>query len=193
MSEADPEPAPADAEAETEDSPVAAGPAPGLMDRREQLLGWILAGAVAIAVVTSWTPDVVHGNGRAVSGAIGLGLTAILAAAVWFGRRLITAFAAMATGVAPVSPASTSAIKTSFGTLSLLSLLFGGFLLFRNTLAQRKLAMARPRRPRSTRTRTRTRASKAGADASVAANGVRRPSANRRYTPPKSKTPRRGR
>ena len=185
MSEADPEPAPPEAEE------AAAGPAPGLMDRRELLLGWILAGAMAIAVAISWTPDAVHGNGRAVSGAIGLGLTAILAAAVWFGRRLITAFAAMATGVAPVSPASTSAVKTAFGTLSLLSLLFGGFLLFRNTFAQRKLAMARPRRPRPPRPARGSRRARAAAP--VATEGARRPSANRRYTPPKAKTPRRSR
>jgi hypothetical protein len=78
--------------------------------------------------------------------------------------------------------------------LSLLGLLFGGFLLFRNTVAQRKVAMARPRRPRRPPTAARTRTGKADAGpGSAAAEAARRPSANRRYTPPKSKTPRRGR
>jgi hypothetical protein len=193
MSKADPEPA----SPELEDSGVAVDPAPRptQMDRREQLLGWTLAGVVAVAVAISWAPDAVRGNGKAVSGAIALGMTAVLAAAVRYGRRIFAAFASMAMAtVVTTPPASSSAVKTGVGTLSLLGLLFGGFLLFRNTVAQRKVAMARPRRPRRPPRAARARTARGGeAGASAAAEAARRPSANRRYTPPKAKTPRRGR
>jgi hypothetical protein len=172
MREADRQPAPP----ESDGNASPATPSPNRMVRLEQQLGWGVVAATMTAVVGSWASGVLDGNGRAISSVtIGLGLAAVLAGAVWYGRRLITAFAAMAAGIAPVNQ------KSGYALISLFCLAYGGVLLFRNTLAQRKVAMSRPRRPpRSRKTPP------------VVPGNARRPSANRRYTPPKAKHPPRG-
>jgi hypothetical protein len=178
-------PEPSDAGANVGTDATDATPSPTRMLRIEQQVGWMLVAVMAAGVAGSWASDVIKGDSKAISlAAIGLGLTAVLAAAVWYGRRLIAAFAGMAAGLAPV--------KTGYVVVSFACLAYGGYLMFRNTFAQRKAAMARPRRPpRAARTRSGKAA--AGAAAAAAADGARRPSANRRYTPPKAKNPRRGR
>jgi hypothetical protein len=184
MREADQEPVPpADSiEGEPQEGGTEATPSPARMVRLEQQLGWLVVAAAATAIVGSWAHQILHGDNQALGkAAVGLGLAGVLAGAVWYGRRLIAAFAAMAAGLAPVDQ------KSGYALISIVCLAYGGVLLFRNTLAQRKLAMARPRRPPKS---ARTRSSKA---AEVVADSARRPSANRRYTPPKAKNPRRGR
>jgi uncharacterized membrane protein len=163
---------------EEDEAASTATPPPARMVRLEKQAGWVVVASTATAVVYAWTAGPVNGKSLAISAvALGLAMAAVLGAAVWNGRRLVTAFAAMGAGVV---------IGYSF--ISIVCLAYGGFLLFRNTMIQRKLAASRPRRPpRSARSRSTT-------DAAATSDGGRRPSANRRYTPPKSKTtPRRGR
>jgi hypothetical protein len=173
-----------ESEAGASDAGIATPPSPTRMVRLEQQVGWMVVAGTAAAVVYAWFGGPVNGKAVPFSAiALGLVMTAALGAAVWYGRRLIAAFAAMAAGAV-----------ISYSLISIFCLAFGGFLLFRNTLAQRKLAMARPRRPpRAARSRSSKAAAAASSSSSSEADGVRRPSANRRYTPPKSKTPRRGR
>jgi hypothetical protein len=157
-----------------------ARPSPTRMLTREQRVGWAVVAATAAGVLLSWAADSFNGDGNALGrAAIGLGLAVVMGAAVWYGRRIMAAFSAMAAGLAPLKPA--------FAAVSLVSLVYGAYLLFRNTLAQRKVAMARPRRQPGG---ARTRSPKA---ATEAAGAARRPNANRRYTPPKTKNPRGGR
>jgi hypothetical protein len=160
--------------AEVEPKPAATGatPVPTRIVPLERLMGWILTAMMATAVGYSRAADIVHGDGTALAlAAGGLGLIAVLAAALWYGHRLITAFAAMAAGFAPVKP--------NLAAIVFVCLAYAGLLSFRDTRARRTAAMARPRRPRKA--------------AAVVTSGARGPSASRRYTPPKAKRPRRDR
>jgi hypothetical protein len=156
------------------------GSSPSLMRivRLERRMGWVLIAMMATAVGFSWAADIVHGDVKALlRAALGLGLIAVLAAALWYGRRLIAAFAAMAAGFAPVKPGLTGIV--------FVCLAYGGILSLRDTRARRTATMARTRRlPKDAKARS----VKAAA---VVANAARGPTANRRYTPPKAKPPRR--
>jgi hypothetical protein len=157
-----------------------ATPSPTRMLPLERQVGWVLIAVMATAVGVSWVAKIVHGDGNAIMpAAIGLGLLAVLAAALWYGRRLITAFAAMAVGFAPVKP--------SLAAIVFVCLAYGGILSFRDTRARKAATMALPRRPPRG---AKTRSSKAAA---VVTDDARSPSANRRYTPPKAKKPPGGR
>jgi hypothetical protein len=178
MTSAETEPPPADAIGATETGGSTDTPAkPTRMTRSERQAGVAITGVMVAAVALSWAGDAFGGDSKAIAeAAIGLGLTALLGAAVWYGQRIITCFAAIMAGLAPMKPA--------FVYLPFVALAFGGYLMFRTSQAQKKAAVARPRRP------PRQRGAKAGPrSAKEAASGdaVRRPTANRRYTPPKSK------
>jgi hypothetical protein len=177
----------ADAPAPAGDSRAETPAKPTRMTRSERQAGVVIAVVMIASVVFSWAGDTFAGDSKAVAvAAIGLGLTALLAVAVWYGHRVIGCFAAIMAGLAPMKPA--------FSYLPFVSLAFGGYLMFRTSQAQKKVAAARPRRSTAPRSR-RSGGTKAGPrsakEASAAPTSgtaaVRRPSANRRYTPPKAK------
>ena len=113
---------------------------------------------------------------------LALGAAAGIAWSARHGRRLISALVGFAAGLA----------LTPFGVLSYVCLAYSGYLMFRHSQAQKKLNQLKPRRsggPRPAGTRLSRRSSKA-TDGATPGPNARRPAANRRYTPPKAKTPR---
>jgi hypothetical protein len=158
----------------------------------ERQVGWLIVAVAIGAVLASHASDALNGSSTALGqAAVGGGLIILMAGAIWYGHRIWAAFAALVAGFAPLSP--------SLVYLSFFSLGYGAYLMFKASRAQAKAAATRPRRqPRQRRargaptgsgsaTKSRTGAGRTGA------GDTGRPSANRRYTPPRSKDARRGR
>jgi hypothetical protein len=160
----------------------------------ERQIGWLIVAVALGALLASHFSGATSARTTVGSTAAGVGLVIIMAGTIWYGQRIFAAFASLLAGFAPLSK--------NLIYLSFFSLGYGAFLMFKASRAQSKAAATRPRRPprqrgtkagaadsRSTgRGRGRTGAGSAGSGP-----GGRRPSANRRYTPPASKNTRRGR
>lgn len=155
-------------------------PVPTRMIRREQQIGYVLAGvsaagAVSVAVV----------SGNLLIAALEAAATVLLLLAVRRGHRILTAAAGFVGGLT----------FTFVFPLELAFLAFSGYLMMRTSNAQAKVRRSQPRMTPAER--------RAAADARAAARRRRRsgdtapeasvktPAANRRYTPPKSKATRR--
>lgn len=163
-------------------SAAAAGepPAPTRMIRREQQIGYVLAGVSAAAAVS-----IAAIGGNLLVGALEAGATVLLLLAVRRGHRILTAAAGFLGGLA----------FTVVFPIELAFLAFSGYLMMRTSNAQAKVRRSQPRLSPAER--------RAAADARAAARRRRRsgdpapeasvktPAANRRYTPPKSKATRR--
>ncbi len=151
---------------------------PSRMLEREQQFGYILAGVGVVATVAL----VAAGPGTLLSLVLGLVGSAGLAVSVRYGHRIVTALVAIAVGfVVPFAP------------LEILALVYSGFIMLRASKAQAKINASKPRlspAQRAQQRREKREAAKSGGS-SDAAPTVRRPSANRRYTPPKSNARRR--
>jgi hypothetical protein len=141
---------------------------PSRMTAREQQIGFAVAalgGVVAVAVaVANGEPILAALAGVA---AVGLGISSR------YGQRIVTAFVAILGGFAFVVPAN------------FVFLGFGGYLMWRSSRAQAKLRASQPRLTPAQRREAKEarQAAKRGETAPAAA---KRPSQNRRYTPPKA-------
>jgi hypothetical protein len=152
----------------------------------ERQIGWIVVAVTAGGVLASHAADAVSGSSKALgAGGAGLGLVILMAATVWYGHRIWAAFAFLLGGFAPLKP--------GLVYLSFINLGYGAFLMFRLSRAQAKARAAAPRRDRH-------RADAGGAERTSSRRGGSRPAdtggrptANRRYTPPRAKNSRRGR
>jgi hypothetical protein len=151
-------------------------PKPTRMLRFERQIGAVVAGVLIAGVVASWAGDIAAGKSQALAyGAIGLALAAVLAAAIRYGHRVITSFASLAAGVTPLAKSLTY--------ISIAALGYGTWLMFRSSRAQ-----AQARAASGTRRPPRQRRQQRGKDATRGGDDAgRRPKANRRYTPPKTK------
>jgi hypothetical protein len=147
------------------------------MLEREQQLGYALAGVGAVATVAL----VAAGPGTLLSLVLGLVGSVGLAAAVRSGHRIVTALVAIAVGfVVPFVP------------LEILALVYSGFIMLRASKAQAKINASKPRlSPAQRAQQRRAKRDSAKSGDSDATPTVRRPTANRRYTPPKSNARRR--
>jgi uncharacterized membrane protein YgcG len=171
---------------------------PTRMLEREQQLAYILAGLAMVASVGL----VVAGSSPWWTLLLGGAGAAALVISTRRGHRIVTAFVAMAVGfVIPFLP------------LELLALVYAGFIMLRTSKAQAKINANKPRltpAQRAEQRRQRREARRSGSSArgsSARGSGARgsgaggsgagqdarpvRPTASRRYTPPKSNTGRR--
>jgi hypothetical protein len=153
----------------------------------ERQIGWIVVAVTAGGVLASHAADAVGGSSKALgAGGAGLGLVILMAASVWYGQRIWAAFAFVVGGFVPLKP--------GLVYLSFINLGFGAFLMFRVSRAQAKARAAAPRRDRR-----RPDGASGGEQATGSSRGSRpddasrRPTANRRYTPPQAKNTRKGR
>jgi hypothetical protein len=170
----------------SEAAPVPADIKPTAMQGREQQIGYLLAGFAAVSAIA--LAALGGGTAAMVQGGVGVVAAAGLALASRHGQRIITSFAALFTGFLLV-----------FLPLELLYLVFSGYLMWRTSQGQAKLAAAKPRL--SAQERRQAKAAKSAARGSKTKPGAgdgrddaapalpRQPAANRRYTPPKSKSP----
>jgi hypothetical protein len=142
---------------------------PSRMTAREQQIGFAVA---ALGLVVSVAAAAAGGNVilAAVGGvaAVGLGVSSR------YGHRIVTAFVAILGGFAFVVPAN-------FAFLG-----YGGYLMWRSSRAQAKLRASQPRLTPAERREAREarRAAKRGGPVPAVA---KRPTKNRRYTPPKAR------
>jgi hypothetical protein len=154
-------------------------PQPGRMLEREQQAGYVIA--LIIVGLAGAIGGSKIGQHNKTNYALFTGLAVVGAAAIAIaarrGRRLLTAFASVIAGLG----------LSVFGPLSYICLIYAGYLMFRHSQAQKKLNQLRPRQPRQPRTARSRRADKAASGTPANPSG-RRPTANRRYTPPKAKT-----
>jgi hypothetical protein len=142
---------------------------PSRMTAREQQIGFAVAGLGGVVAVA-----VAFANGEPVLGAIAAVAAVGLGVSSRYGHRIVTAFVAILGGFAFVVPAN-------FAFLG-----YGGYLMWRSSRAQAKLRASQPRLTPAQRREAREarRAAKRGETTPSAA---KRPSQNRRYTPPKTK------
>ena len=135
---------------------------PSRMTAREQQIGFAVA---ALGLVVSVAAAAAGGDALL---AVIAGLAAIgLGVASRYGHRIVTAFVAILGGFAFVVPAN-------FAFLG-----YGGYLMWQSSRAQAKLRASQPRMTPAER-----RAATRGEPVPAAA---KRPTRNRRYTPPKAK------
>jgi hypothetical protein len=175
----------------TPDEPVPAAPttapedlpAPGVMLAKEEQYGYMVAGAVGVIVIILGVSRQIHDSHSDSLAFAGLGVAAAiaLAYAAHRRRRIFAAIISIVGGLA----------LSGFTPLNFIFLAYGGYLMFLQSRAQKKLTRAGIRR---------TRPPKAGRDGSTKGRRgaeppvTNRPKANRRYTPPKnSKTTKRTR
>ena len=147
---------------------------PSRMTAREQQIGFAVA---ALGLVVSVAAAAAGGDALL---AVIAGLAAIgLGVASRYGHRIVTAFVAILGGFAFVVPAN-------FAFLG-----YGGYLMWRSSRAQAKLRASQPRMTPAERREAKEarRAAKRGEPVPAAA---KRPTRNRRYTPPKAKPGRPG-
>jgi hypothetical protein len=142
---------------------------PSRMTAREQQIGFAVAalgGVVAVAVAFA--------NGQPILGAIAAVAAVGVGISSRYGHRIVTAFVAILGGFAFVVPAN-------FAFLG-----YGGYLMWRSSRDQAKVRARQPRLTPAQRREARDarRAAKRGETAPAAA---KRPTQNRRYTPPKAK------
>ena len=141
---------------------------PSRMTPREQQIGFAVAalgGVVGVALAFR--------NGQPVLGAIAAVAAVGLGISSRYGHRVVTAFVAILGGFAFGVPAN-------FAFLG-----YGGYLMWQSSRAQAKLRASQPRLTPAQRREAREarRAAKRGEPPPVAA---KRPTQNRRYTPPKA-------
>jgi hypothetical protein len=142
---------------------------PSRMTAREQQIGFAVA---ALGLVVSVAAAASGGNAllAVIAGvaAIGLGVSSR------YGHRIVTSFVAILGGFAFVVPAN-------FAFLG-----YGGYLMWRSSRDQAKLRASQPRMTPAERREAKQarRAAKRGEPVPAAA---KRPTKNRRYTPPKAK------
>jgi hypothetical protein len=155
-------------------------PEPGRMLPREKQAGYGVALLLVAATGAIGGAKVVQGySGKTnyvLLTILGVAAAAAVAGAAYRGRRLVAAFVTVLAGLA----------VTSFGVVSYACLIFAGYLMFRHSQDQKKLNRLRPRQARQPRSGKSRRSTKAEEPATGPAG--RRPTANRRYTPPKTKT-----
>ena len=147
---------------------------PSRMTAREQQIGFVVA---ALGLVVSVAAAAAGGDALL---AVIAGLAAIgLGVASRYGHRIVTAFVAILGGFAFVVPAN-------FAFLG-----YGGYLMWQSSRAQAKLRASQPRMTPAERRAAKAarRAAKRGEPVPAAA---KRPTRNRRYTPPKAKPGRPG-
>jgi hypothetical protein len=150
--------------------------APGVMLAKEQQTGYMTAGAVGVIVIILGITRQVHNSHSDSLLAAGVGVAGAiaLAYAVHRGRRIFAAIVSIVGGLA----------LSGFFPLNFIFLAYGGYLMFLQSRAQKKLNKAgvrRTRPPPRTRKDGTTRGRRG--EPPPATN---RPKANRRYTPPKS-------
>ena len=142
---------------------------PSRMTAREQQIGFAVA---ALGVVVSVAAAAAGGNViLAVIGgvaAVGLGVSSR------YGHRIVTAFVAILGGFAFVVPAN-------FAFLG-----YGGYLMWRSSRDQAKVRASQPRLTPAER-RDAKQARRAAKRGEPVPEAAKRPSRNRRYTPPKAK------
>ena len=163
---------------------------PKQMLEREQQMAYGLAGLAVVASVAV----LAAGPGTWLTLLLGLVAAAGLVLSARRGHRIITAFVAMAVGfVIPFLP------------LELLALVFAGFIMLRASRAQAKINASKPRLTPAERAELRRQGREArrsgsggssgssgsGHSEGTSASAARRPTASRRYTPPKSNARRR--
>ena len=147
---------------------------PSRMTAREQQIGFAVA---ALGLVVSVAAAAAGGDALL---AVIAGLAAIgLGVASRYGHRIVTSFVAILGGFAFVVPAN-------FAFLG-----YGGYLMWQSSRAQAKLRASQPRMTPAERRAAKAarRAAKRGEPVPAAA---KRPTRNRRYTPPKAKPGRPG-
>jgi hypothetical protein len=156
---------------------------PGQMVGREQQYGYLVALMVVAFVGGIGGPKLVHDTTWLLLSLLGLAAAAGIALAARTGKRMLTSIVAVVAGLA----------VSGFSPLNFVCLIYGGFLMFRHSAAQKKYNQVHPRQPRQARQPGQPRPTRGRRSARDAAIEAGRPSANRRYTPPKAKTTRRGR
>ena len=153
------------------DAGVPAEPAkPTAMLPREQQFGYALA---ALGVVSGVVWAV---TGAGLLGLLGAAAGVLLGLAVRHGQRVITCFAALLAGF----------LLGGYLPLEVLFLAYSGWLMLRVSKAQGQLRAAQPRRTSGQRREAKVARSRPGGDGTTGP-GPRQPTANRRYTPPRSK------
>ena len=155
-------------------------PVPTRMIRREQQIGYVLAGVSAAGAVS-----VTAVSGNFLLGGLEAAATVLLLFAVRRGHRILTAAAGFLGGLT----------FTVVFPLELAFLAYSGYLMMRTSNAQAKLRRSQPRmtpaeRRAATDARAAARRRRRSGDATPETS-VKTPAANRRYTPPKSKATRR--
>jgi hypothetical protein len=150
---------------------------------REQQYGYLVALMVVAFVGGIGGPKLVHDTTWLLLSLLGLAAAAGIALAARTGKRMLTSIVAVVAGLA----------VSGFSPLNFVCLIYGGFLMFRHSAAQKKYNQVHPRQPRQARQPGQARPTRGRRSARDAAIDAGRPSANRRYTPPKAKTTRRGR
>jgi hypothetical protein len=157
-------------------------PPPNIMLPKEQQYGYLLA-----AAVVAWVGGV--GVVRAVQGhteyilwsALGLAGAGAIFYAARRGRRIFGAIVAIIGGIT----------LSGFSPLNFAPLIYGGYLMLKQSSAQKKYNLAHPRGARKARDRSGQPDARRGRNRQP--EPTNRPQASRRYTPPKAKTNRRGR
>ncbi len=138
---------------------------------REQQFGYALAALGVVAGVV-WAV-----TGAALIGILGVVSGVLLALAVRRGQRIIACFAALLAGFL---------VGSGYVALEVLFLAYSGWMMLRVSKAQGQLRATQPRpTPRQRREAKQARSRPSGDG--KAAPSSRQPTANRRYTPPKSK------
>jgi hypothetical protein len=154
-------------------------PEPGRMLPREKQAGYGVALFLVAATGAIGGSKVIQGyHGKTnytLYTILGIVAALAIAGAVYRGRRMITAFVTVLAGLA----------VASFGAVSYICLIYAGYVMFRHSQDQKKLNKLVPRGSRPTRSSRSRRSAKAEEPATGPAG--RRPTANRRYTPPKTK------
>jgi hypothetical protein len=143
---------------------------------KEQQTGYMVAVVIGVLVVAIGVWRQTHSNATGSLGLAALGVAAAgaMAFAAYRGRRLFAAIISVVGGLA----------LSGFFPLNFVFLFYGGYLMFKQSQAQKKLNKAGVRRTRPPRTRGETPASRRAQRRNAPADN--RPKANRRYTPPKS-------
>ncbi len=164
-------------------------PPPNEMLPKEQQIGYLLAALVVAWVGAAGGSRVVQGKSTYILlTVLGLAAAGAIVYATRRGRRMLSAIVAVVAGLA----------VSGFFPLNFACLVFGGYLMLRQSQAQKKYNQIHPRQPRQARERGgfsegRGAGRRAGRGSRSPEPPSNRPQASRRYTPPKSKTNRRGR
>jgi hypothetical protein len=151
-------------------------PAPGVMLAKEQQTGYLTAGAVGVIVVILGVSRQIHNShsDALATAALGVAGAVALAYAVHRGKRIFAAIVSIVGGLA----------LSGFFPLNFIFLAYGGYLMFLQSRAQKRLNKAgvrRTRPPPKTRKDGTTRGRRGAPPPAT-----NRPKANRRYTPPKN-------
>jgi hypothetical protein len=157
-------------------------PPPNTMLPKEQQTGYLVAVAVVAWVGAAGVSRVVAGHNEYILLSV-LGLAG--AGAIFYsarrGRRIFGAIVSILAGLA----------VSGFFPLNFACLIYGGYLMLKQSSAQKKYNLAHPRGARKQRDRSGQPDTRRGRNRQP--EPTNRPQASRRYTPPKAKTNRKGR